>query len=133
MRRLLHGIATMLLFVGCVAAGPGGTATPSAAIDVTIRTGSGETLGFEPAEIIVRAGGPVTVMFQNVSSVPHNLVFTGRLIAATRTIVEPGSSEQLLLDPPAPGTYPFVCTIHAGMAGNLIVRPASTGGGPGGT
>jgi plastocyanin len=121
----------MLLLAGCVAAGPSGTATPSAAIEVTIRTGTGETLAFEPAEIIVRAAGPVTVTFQNGSSVPHNLVFTGRLTAASRTIVEPGSSERLLLVPPSPGTYPFVCTIHAGMAGNLIVRPASTGGGPG--
>ena len=45
----------------------------------------------------------------------------------TRTIVRPGTSDQLLLAPPPPGDYPFVCTIHDGMAGRLIVEPASAG------
>jgi plastocyanin len=51
-------------------------------------------------------------------------VFTGGQKAATRTVVEPGTSDQVLFDPPTPRAYPFVCTIHTGMAGTLIVaRP----------
>ena len=112
------------LLVGCAAADPPATATLPAAVDVTIRSAPGETLAFEPAEITVAAAGPVAVTFENGSSLPHNLVFTGGQSAATRTVVEPGTSDHLLFGPPAPRAYPFVCTIHTGMAGTLIVaRP----------
>jgi plastocyanin len=109
------------LLVGCLAAGPAPTATPLAAVSVTITSAPGETLAFEPAETTVQAAGPVAMTFRNGSSLSHNLVFTAGLIAATRTVVEPGTSDQLRLVPPAPGAYPFVCTIHTGMAGTLIV------------
>jgi len=110
------------LLAGCLAAGPAATATPQAVVSVTITSAPGETLAFEPAETTVQAAGPVAMTFRNDSSLPHNLVFTAGLIAATRTVVEPGTTDQLLLVPPAPGAYPFVCTIHDGMAGTLIVR-----------
>jgi plastocyanin len=58
---------------------------------------------------------------------PHNLTFTAGLEGGTQTIVKPGTSDQLLLAPPPPGAYPFVCTIHDGMAGRLIVQAASAG------
>ena len=94
---------------------------------MTITSGRGETLAFEPAETTVRAAGPITMTFQNVSSLPHNMTFTAGLTAATRTIVRPGTSDQLVLVPPAPGTYRFVCTIHEGMAGTLVVEPTTAG------
>jgi plastocyanin len=128
--RPLGGIGAALLLVGCVAAGPGATATPSTAVDVTIGTASGETLAFEPPAITVRAAGEIAMTFRNDSSVAHNLVFTGGLTAATSTIVEPGSSEQLVLIPPAPGSYPFVCTIHDGMSGKLIALTTGSVGDP---
>lgn len=99
---------------------------PSAAVDVTITTAPGETLAFEPAETTVRGVGAVAMTFRNGSSLPHNLVFTAGLTAATQTIVTPGTSERLLLVPPAPGAYPFVCTIHDGMAGTLIVQATTS-------
>jgi plastocyanin len=91
---------------------------------VSIATAPGETLAFVPAETTVWAAGPIAMTFRNGSSLSHNLVFTVGLTAATRTIVEPGSSDELLLRPPGSGAYPFVCTIHDGMAGTLIVRPS---------
>lgn len=115
------------LLVGCVA-DPSATTSPAAAIDVTITTAPGETLAFEPAETTVRGGGPVAMTFRNGSSLAHNLVFTAGLTAATQTIVKPGTSERLLLAPPAPGDYPFVCTIHDGMAGTLIVQATTFAG-----
>ena len=93
---------------------------------MTITTASGETLAFEPAEITVRAAGPIVLTFRNGSSLPHNLTFTAGLTAATRTIVEPGTSDRLVLSPPASGAYRFVCTIHDGMAGTLV-SPADLG------
>jgi len=126
--RLLGDILVAPLLVACVLTGPAATATPPAAtatppaaVGVTIRSAPGETLAFEPAETTVEAPGPVAVTFRNGSSLSHNLVFTGGLSAATRTVVEPGTSDYLLLFPSAPGAYPFVCTIHTGMAGTLIV------------
>jgi len=96
---------------------------PSAAISVTITSAPGETLAFEPAEVTVPAARPVALTFRNGSSLSHNLVFTAGSASATRAIVEPGASDQLLFVAAPPGTYPFVCTIHEGMVGALIVEP----------
>lgn len=110
------------LLVGCLVAGAGATSAWTAAVEVTITTAPGDTLAFEPATVTVRTTGSIALTFRNGSRLQHNLVFTDGLIAATRTIVEPGTSDQLLLGPGAPGRYPFVCTIHDGMAGTLIIR-----------
>jgi plastocyanin len=124
--QLLGGIVKAVLLAGCVAAQATPIVTPSAAVGVAISSAPGEMLAFEPVETVVRATGPITVTFQNRSSLPHNMTFTG-LTAATQTIVKSGSSDQLLLVPPGPGAYPFVCTIHDGMAGRLIVETSSGG------
>jgi len=91
-------------------------------VNVTIMSAQGETTAFEPAETAVAAAGAISVTFQNASSLPHNLTFLA-ITAATRTIVEPGTADVVLLPPLAPGAYPFVCTIHEGMAGILTIRP----------
>ena len=115
--RLLGASLVALLLVGGAAARL--TAAPTTA--VTIASAAGETLAFEQAETTVRAVGPITITFRNGSSLPHNLVFTAGLTGATRTIVEPGTSDEILLTEAAPGAYRFACTIHDGMAGTLIV------------
>ena len=94
----------------------------TAPVDVTITSAGGETPVFRPAETIVAAARPISITFQNASHLPHNLTFIGITGAATRTIVEPGASAELNLAPLAPGAYPFVCTIHDGMAGLLTIR-----------
>jgi plastocyanin len=96
---------------------------PPGAVNVTVETAAGETLAFAPAEVLVGSVTPVTLTFRNGSTVAHNLTFTDGLTAATRTIVEPGAVEQLNILPSRPGTYPFVCTIHTGMTGHLVVAP----------
>ena len=93
-------------------------------VDVTVVTAPGERLAFTPDELRVPAGVPVRMTFRNGSSLAHNLVFTSGISAATKTIVDPGASEQLALAMPAPGAYQFVCTIHDGMSGTLTVAPA---------
>jgi plastocyanin len=123
--RYRGGLVAALLLAGCVGAPPPPSETPPAAIEVTIRTAPGDRLAFDPAEPTVRATGPISLNFQNGSSLPHNMTFTAGVEAGTRTIVRPGTSDQILLAPPPPGAYPFVCTIHDGMAGKLIVEPAS--------
>jgi plastocyanin len=121
--QLLGGVLLALLVVG-VAARTMSTAMPATAVGVTISTAAGETLAFDPAEITVPAAGPITVTFRNGSTLAHNLVFTAGVTGATRTIVEPGTTDELVISPAAPGAYPFACTIHDGMAGTLIVLDA---------
>jgi plastocyanin len=111
----LVGLA--LILGGCA---PGGDPGGSAGVEVTVTTAPGETLAFEPPGLAVPAGAPVRLTFHNGSAVAHNLVFTTGITAATSTIVEPGSSEQLAVGPLADGTYRFVCTIHEEMTGQLV-------------
>ena len=118
--QLLGGILLALLVIG-VAARTMSTAMSAAAVGVTISTARGETLAFDPAEITVRAAGPISVTFRNGSTLAHNLVFTAGVTGATRTIVEPGTTDELVLAPAAPGSYRYACTIHDGMTGTLIV------------
>ncbi|HEY7703185.1 MAG TPA: cupredoxin domain-containing protein [Candidatus Limnocylindrales bacterium] len=123
--KLLHlalAGSVAVVALGCEPSG-GGSPGPTGVAHVLVETAAGERLAFEPAEVTVASTGPLMITFRNGSSQPHNLVFTSGMRAATRTIVEPGQSEQLSLAPPEPGSYPFVCTIHEGMAGTLIVEP----------
>lgn len=110
------------LLMGCLASDSPTAAGGLAPLAVTITTALGETLGFVPVETTV-ASGPVAVSFRNLSSLAHNLVFAAPLSTSTRTIVEPGGADELLLTAIGPGSYPFVCTIHDGMTGVLIVEP----------
>ncbi len=108
------------LLVGCGLVAPASPRAP-ATVGLTITSAPGERLAFEPAETTIAAPGPVRLRFENRSSLAHNLVFTGALTAATRTIVNPGTGDELALVLPAAGRYRFVCTIHEGMSGSLIV------------
>jgi plastocyanin len=121
-------LVAALLLAGCVGSPPPPSETPAAVTEVTIRTAPGDRLAFEPADPTVRATGPISLIFENGSSLPHNMTFTAGVEAGTRTIVRPGTSDRILLAPPPPGAYPFVCTIHDGMAGRLIVESATAGG-----
>ena len=91
---------------------------------MTIASAPGEITAFVPADTIVPTTGPLAITFRNASSLPHNLTFTAGATAATRTIVEPGTSDVLLLSALPPGAYAFVCTIHDGMKGTLTIGPA---------
>jgi plastocyanin len=124
-RLLVGGLLTPLV-AGCITIAPAVTASPPASIEVTVTTATGETTAFDPAETVVDAARPIAITFRNASSLPHNLVFTAGVTAATRTIVAAGTSDELLVSPLGPGTYPFVCTIHDGMVGALIVRSAGS-------
>lgn len=103
--------------MGCAIGTQAPTASP--AVSVTVTTAPGDRLAYAPPEIAVPAGTPIRLTFRNGSSVPHNMVFTKGIAAATDTIVEPGDSQVLAIDPLADGTYRFVCTVHEEMSGTL--------------
>jgi plastocyanin len=54
---------------------------------------------------------------------PHNVTFGG-LPAANIATTQAGRQSSVTFEAPAPGTYNFVCSIHAaqGQTGKLIVR-----------
>ncbi len=119
------------------AGGPGASPEPSASASagaspgggdaeaaITIGTDPGSALLFDPETATAAADSAVTLTFQNESTVPHNLTFQDPINVATSTIVSPGAAETLEFTAPAPGDYPFVCTLHPGMDGVLTVEPA---------
>jgi plastocyanin len=91
---------------------------------VTLR--SGLDLRFTPATIIVHPG-VVRLVLVNTSKPgagpPHNVTFGG-LPAANIATTQAGRQSSVTFEAPAPGTYNFVCSIHAaqGQTGKLIVR-----------
>ena len=91
-------------------------------VEITVGTDTGADLKFDPAELTVKAGADVRVTFENRASVPHNLTFQAPINVATATVVAPGTSETVQFKAPAAGEYPFVCTLHPGMGGKLIVE-----------
>jgi plastocyanin len=107
---------------GPAASEPTDNAPSGEAFEITIGTDTGAELKFDPAEPSVQAGADVRVTFENRASVPHNLTFQAPVNVATSTVVAPGTSETVQFTAPAAGKYPFVCTIHPGMGGNLIVE-----------
>ena len=125
LRDVVRSLGATLLLAGC-SLGIGTTA--SSGVDIAVETAPGEQLAFVPEELRVPAGVPVRMTFRNGSSVAHNLVFTSGISAATKTIVDPGTTEELALATPGPGAYQFVCTIHDGMAGTLTVGAAIANG-----
>jgi plastocyanin len=122
-RRLRTALGSTAIAVATAGCGVAGEATPnpSSAVEVTIATAAGDRLAFEPAEVSVPSAGMLTITFHNGSSVAHNLVFTSGISVSTGSIVEPGTIERLSVAPLRPGRYRFVCTIHEGMAGSLVV------------
>ena len=111
------------------ASAPPGSTEPSAgpvmtdaSVGVTIGTDTGAELTFDPAELTVPAGADVQVTFDNRASVPHNLTFQAPINVATSTVVAPGTSETVRFKAPAAGEYTFVCTLHPGMGGRLLVE-----------
>lgn len=90
---------------------------------ITIGTDTDAALKFVPAQVETTANTKVKLVFENKStSQPHNLAFKQGISAKTATLIMPGKSETLEFTTPAAGTYDFVCTIHPGMEGQLIVK-----------
>jgi plastocyanin len=104
--------------------GTGVASTVDGMQQVVLRTGV--DLRFHPSTIIVRPG-KVRLVLENTAKPgagpPHNL-HVGGLPGADIADVQAGFSASVTFTAPEPGTYDFVCTIHAsqGQTGKLIVR-----------
>lgn len=109
---------------------PAASAAPSGeasgeVVEITVGTDTGSANEFVPGEITVPAGATVRLTFVNESeTVPHNLTSGDPINAATATTVAPGEEETIEFTAPEPGEYTFVCTLHPGMEGTLVVEDA---------
>jgi glucose/arabinose dehydrogenase/uncharacterized cupredoxin-like copper-binding protein len=91
-------------------------------VEITVGTDEGTELLFDPTEVTVPAGATVRLTFVNESTVPHNLTFGDPINAATATTVAPGDEETIEFVAPEAGEYEYVCTLHPGMDGVLVVE-----------
>lgn len=125
--RFLGALVAAFLAVGACAGGTNTTPSSppngaSSGEEVNVGTDTGTELLFDPVQVAVRAGVDVRLTFENRSTVPHNLTFEAPINAGTSTVVAAGASETLTFTAPDPGQYPFICTLHPGMDGTLIVE-----------
>jgi plastocyanin len=91
---------------------------------VTLTTGV--DLRFRPSTFVVHRGLVQLKLINqayNGGGPPHNLEFSG-LPGDDVPITYAGETQVVTFTAPAPGTYAFVCTIHAaqGQTGTMIVR-----------
>ena len=91
--------------------------------DFTVTVGSST---FTPSSLSVPVGSTVTWQW-NSSGVEHNVTFQDG---------SPGASSRASGSFPrtfsTAGNFPYLCTLHPGMAGQVTVTAGSTGGGGGG-
>jgi plastocyanin len=108
-----------LLMAGALAAGaaasPGWatTAAPPRSATVTLRD-----IAFHPARVTVRRGGTVRFRWAD-GRTQHNVTSTGAHRFRSSPTQSNGAYTVRLR---TAGTYRFVCTIHFGMRGRIIVR-----------
>jgi plastocyanin len=81
-----------------------------------------DDLRFAPARIVVRPGQ--LVVWKNSDRVPHNAFSLRQVNGRPAFMTKTGGRRALLTAraPRRPGTYAYICTVHPGMHGVLIVR-----------
>ena len=119
-RRLLAVplFALLLVVLGC--SGCGGSSTTGTDGGTSGGTGpAGMTvvekdLAFDPASLTVGVGDSVT--FENLDSAPHNVSIDGRELGTQ------SQGEIVTWTAEEAGTFPYSCTIHPSMTGEIIVK-----------
>jgi plastocyanin len=76
------------------------------------------SLVFVPSVVNAKVG-TLTLTLGNIGGTPHNLTFDDRTLPAIGLVSGTPKSTTLVFG--KPGEYRFVCTIHAGMAGKVVV------------
>lgn len=105
---------------GTVTVGGGGTANPPVAPPTGSATVTTPGESFTPATVTITPNGTVTWEFTGVSR--HNVTFTGtQPPGGNIPDTDVGGTAQRQF--PTAGTYPYNCTRHSGMTGQVVVQP----------
>ena len=101
-----------------------GSTTKSQTVNVTVSTpGSTASVAattgntFDPSTVTITANGTVT---WNFAGVAHNVTFNNG--APTGGNINTTANSSVSRTFPTAGTYPYHCTIHSGMSGEVIVQ-----------
>ena len=103
----------------------GVTATGTAALTVSVPISGATAVAvqatnanvFTPATTTIAEGGVVTFSF---GSIQHNVLFQSAGAPANIPVVASSSVERAF---PTAGSFPYVCSLHAGMSGTVTVLP----------
>ena len=124
MKRLALGLGLVALAAVLAACSGGSSATSAPPASAGGGTGGptvvAKDMHFQPTEVAVTAGAPVSLVFDNQDSAPHNIkisdasgaeVFKGEIVTkSTVTYAVPTLTA---------GSYPFVCEVHPDMKGTI--------------
>jgi plastocyanin len=110
-------LALALALVGC--SGGGATTPTNSGSSTGGSSSAGATVvekgfAFDPATLEVKVGDTVT--FKNEDSAPHNVKIDGKELGTQ----DPGAS--VTWTAAAAGSFPYTCTIHPAMAGEIVVK-----------
>ena len=128
-RSAVGAIGLIFALAACSSGGAPPSASEAHPLEISVATDTGGALRFDPAEITVTAGATVRLTFTNKATVPHNLTFDDPIDVATETVVDPGASQTIEFTAPEAGEYTYVCTLHPGMEGTVVVQAGGPGGG----
>jgi plastocyanin len=87
-------------------------------INATATVDATPALVFDPAQADITQGGTVTWRFGTVT---HNVTFTGSAAGTPANIDNTTSASKSATFTTA-GTFPYHCTLHAGMNGTIVVH-----------
>jgi plastocyanin len=73
---------------------------------------------FDPGQVDITAGGTVTWRFGTVT---HNVTFNGTAAGTPANVDNTTSANQARTFTTA-GSFPYHCTLHAGMNGTVVVH-----------
>lgn len=127
MRRASLVVASALILAACGGSSGGGSSVTSPGTPAIPSTPSNPVLttdvvlqntAFSPENIQVSPSAVVTFT-NNDGGTTHNVTFTSGAIASVGNF---SSGAKTVTMPATAGTYAFHCTLHAGMAGNVIVK-----------
>lgn len=100
--------------------GGSGTLAAQGAADAQTATISGtKKLTFSPATVTAQPG-TLKLTLSNTDGVPHDLQFSDSSLGKDIPVVTTGKSTGTYTFSKA-GTYQFVCTLHPGMEGKVVV------------
>ena len=120
LRRWVTGIGAGLVLAACGGSG-GSPLEPPSGPAVSADTINIIDNAFGPQTVLITQGGTVTWTWAGTNTMQHNVKW------ASGSVTLPSSPTQATGTPfdvmfPQPGTYEFVCTLHAGMDGAVFVQ-----------
>jgi plastocyanin len=95
---------------------------PRTSIAVDAVALSEKEFAFSPQPLVVPARTAVSIAFRNLTAAPHTLIILAPISAGSDQSVPAHGTSRIEFVTPDPGTYGFVCNVHEGMTGTMVVQ-----------